>query len=182
MVLLKSLKIEMGKTATDFSLMGTDGKKYSLSDFVDSKALVLVFMCNHCPYVQAIWDRLTRLQEKFSDLQFVGINPNTANPEYTEETMSKMKEYYDKYSMNFPYLEDFDQSVARDYGAVCTPDIYVYDSERKLVYHGRIDDNWQDDSAVEKEELSEVLQALIDESELPKEQNPCIGCSIKWIE
>jgi len=87
MVLLKSLELEMGRKAPNFSLMGIDGETYTLSDFDQAKVLVIVFMCNHCPYVQAVWARLVRLQSDFDQVQFVGINPNTANPEYHEETM-----------------------------------------------------------------------------------------------
>jgi len=172
----------MGRKAPNFSLMGIDGETYTLSDFDQAKVLVIVFMCNHCPYVQAVWARLVRLQSDFDQVQFVGINPNTANPEYHEETMEKMGDYGKRYEMNFPYLEDRDQSVARVYGAVCTPDIYVYDSERKLVYHGRIDDNWQDEVAVTREELREVLAALVTGGDLPNLNYPSIGCSIKWVD
>lgn len=180
MVLLESLKLEMGRDALDFNLPATDGQNYALSDFSDAKVLVIVFMCNHCPYVQAIWDRLVALQDQFADkgVQFVGINPNL-NPKYEEETFDKMKEYFDRYNMNFPYLQDASQEVAREYQAECTPDLYVFNADRKLAYHGRIDDNWQDESAVTKNELAEALESILVGSELA-EQSPTIGCSIKW--
>lgn len=181
MVLLKSADLKLGDMAHEFSLIGTDGQKYSLESFVSAKALVIVFMCNHCPYVQAIWDRLVKLQAKFKEVQFVGINPNTANPEYDEETMDKMKEYFERYSMNFPYLEDPDQSVALCYGAVCTPDIFVYDSEQKLVYHGRLDDNWQDEAVVTSHDLALCLESLLSSNPVSEIQKPCMGCSIKWV-
>ncbi len=180
MVLLESLKLEMGTSVIDFDLPATDGKNYSLADFSDSKMLVVVFMCNHCPYVQAIWDRLVKLQDQFVDqgVQFVGINSNL-NPNYEEETFEKMKEYFDRYNMNFPYLQDASQDVVREYKAQCTPDIYVFNTDRKLAYHGRIDDNWQDESAVTKHELAKALEAIVDGGVL-EEQYPSIGCSIKW--
>ena len=180
MVLLESLKLEMGRDALDFNLPATDGQNYALSDFSDAKVLVIVFMCNHCPYVQAIWDRLVALQDQFADkgVQFVGINPNL-NPKYEEETFDKMKEYFDRYNMNFPYLQDASQEVAREYKAECTPDLYVFNADRKLAYHGRIDDNWQDESAVTKNELAEALESILVGSEVV-EQSPTIGCSIKW--
>ncbi len=182
MVLLESSKLEMGSDALDFSLPATDGKNYTLSDFTEAKVLVVVFICNHCPYVQAIWGRLVKLQSDFLDkgVQFVGINPNL-NPNYEEETFDKMKEYYASYNMNFPYLQDASQNVARAYKAKCTPDIYVYNADRKLAYHGRIDDNWQDESAVTKNELAEALDLIL-AAELVEEQHPSIGCSIKWRE
>ncbi len=183
MALLESLSLPMGSKVLDFKLEGTDGKKYSLEDFDQAKVLVLVFMCNHCPYVQAIWDRLVELQARFEErgVRFVGINPNTANPEYSEETMEKMQEHYQLYAMNFPYLEDKDQTVALKYQAQCTPDIYVYNSERKLSYHGRVDDNWKDAGAVEKEELADALEALLNGEAVDQLQRPAIGCSIKWV-
>ena len=93
--------------------------------------------------------------------------------------LEKMKEYFDRYSMNFPYLQDASQEVAREYRAECTPDIYVFNSDRKLAYHGRIDDNWQDESAVTQNELAEALETILNGAEFV-EQQPTIGCSIKW--
>jgi len=184
MVLLESKNVPLGSEAYPFELSATDGKTYSMEGFKDAQVLVVVFMCNHCPYVQAVWDRMVKLQADFMDkgVRFVGINPNF-HPDYPEETMEKMKDYYLKYSMNFPYLLDESQEVARKYGAECTPDIFVYNLERKLVYHGRIDDNWQDEASVTKEELREVLDTLV-AGDVPSEegQHPSIGCSIKWRE
>ena len=184
MALVESTKVPLGSEAPDFSLPGADGQTYSLNDFEDKKVLVVVFMCNHCPYVQAIWGRLVALQERFKgeDVQFVGINPNVANPEYEEETLEMMKQYAEDYKMNFPYLADEDQSVAKAYKAQCTPDIYVYDSGRNLAYHGRVDDNWKDESAVTSEELAGAIENLL-EGGIPDEaQNPSMGCSIKWVD
>ncbi len=183
MALVESQNLEMGREAEDFSLLGVDGKIYSLNDFSDAKVLVIVFMCNHCPYVQAVWERLVDLQTLYraSGVQFVGINPNSANVAYAEETLDKMKEYADKYGMNFPYLEDFDQKVAKAYLAECTPDIYVYDYERKLAYHGRLDDNWKDASAVESEELAAAITTLLEGERPSFAQKPSMGCSIKWL-
>ena len=183
MALVESQNLEMGRGAEDFSLLGVDGKIYSLDDFGEAKVLVIVFMCNHCPYVQAVWERLVNLQSLYraAGVQFVGINPNSENEAYAEETLEKMKEYADKYEMNFPYLEDGDQKVAKAYLAECTPDIYVYDDERKLAYHGRLDDNWKDASAVSREDLAEAITALLEGERPSLEQKPSMGCSIKWL-
>lgn len=181
MTLLESEQIALKSVALDFKLMGVDDWEYSLADFADKKVLVIVFMCNHCPYVQAIWSRLCDLQEMFKEqsVQFVGINPNK-HPDYPEETLEKMKEYYDQYNMNFPYLIDESQEVARKYGAVCTPDIFVYDKDRRLGYHGRVDDSWRDEKQVSQHELKMAIEALLS-GEMPSEnQNPSMGCSIKW--
>ena len=182
MTLLESLHLPLGASAQDFSLQGIDGQTYSLNSFGDKKVLVLIFMCNHCPYVQPLWGRWNALQARFErGVQLVGINPNTANVEYEDETMEQMKEYAEKFEMNFPYLEDVDQSVAKAYQAQCTPDIYVFDEERKLAYHGRVDDNYRDPDAVTREELAEALEALLAGEELSTGQKPSMGCSIKWV-
>ncbi|MBT4916860.1 thioredoxin family protein [Candidatus Peregrinibacteria bacterium] len=183
MVLLESINVPLGTSAPDFSLKNVDGEQYSLGNFADKKALVVVFMCNHCPYVQAIWPRLVSLQEQFLDkeVQFVGINPNL-NPDYDEETFEKMQEYYGEYSMNFPYLQDDTQEVARAYDAQCTPDIYVFDEDLKLAYHGRVDDNWKDEGSVTKQELAEAIEAIVGGEDPSAEQRPAMGCSIKWRE
>ncbi len=182
MVLLESIKIEMGEPAKNFSLKGVDDKIYSLESFKDARVLVVVFMCNHCPYVQAVWSRLVELQEKFKNqsVQFVGINANAANPDYEEDSFENMKKYYQRYKMNFPYLIDEMQNVAREYKAQCTPDIFVYDNERRLVYHGRIDDNWKDLSKVTKQELATEIEALLSGGKSSEVQYPTMGCSIKW--
>ena len=128
MALTYSQTINFGAAAPDFSLPGIDGKTYSLTSFKNAKILVVIFMCNHCPYVQACWDRLIALQKKFGPrgVQLIGINSNDA-AEYPDDSFEKMKEYAAARSQNFPYLRDESQSVARAYGAVCTPDIFVYE-------------------------------------------------------
>ncbi|MBU1151394.1 thioredoxin family protein [Patescibacteria group bacterium] len=183
MVLMESLNLPLMSDAPDFELEGIDGKTYSLADFEGAKVLVVVFMCNHCPYVQAVWDRLVDLQKKFKDkgVRFVGINPNF-HPDYPQETMEKMKEYADRYKMNFPYLLDESQNIARAYRAQCTPDIFVYDQKKKLAYHGRIDDNWQDPGRVSGHDLAEAIVALFNAQSPSGQQYPCMGCSIKWRE
>ncbi len=180
-MLLESTQVPLGTPAEPFSLMGTDDKEYTLEEFKGAKALVIVFMCNHCPYVQALWSRLVELQEKYKDqgVQFVGINPNY-NPDYPEDSFEKMKEYYKEYGMNFPYLQDLTQEVARAFKAQCTPDIFVYDAEQKLAYHGRVDDNWKDEGAATKYELDAALEALVKGEKPSEEQKPSMGCSIKW--
>jgi thiol-disulfide isomerase/thioredoxin len=188
MALLESALVPLGSAAHDFSLRGFEadgeGQTYTLENFADAKVLVLVFMCNHCPYVQAIWDKLVMLQEKYEDegVQFVGINPNTANPDYHDETFEDMQEYADEYMMNFPYLDDAEQKVAREYDAQCTPDIYVYDQDRKLAYHGRVDDSGMSGEAAKSFELDDALGALVKAEKPADEQHVCMGCSIKWVD
>lgn len=181
MSLTYSKSIPFGEKAPDFSLPGIDGTTYTLDSFKDKKILVIVFMCNHCPYVQASWDRLISLQHEFGPrgVEFIGINSND-DTEYPEDSFKMMKEYAKGKTHNFPYLRDASQAVAHAYGATCTPDIFVYDEARELVYHGRIDDNWQEPHKVTKRELALALEALLRDEKLNQDQKPSMGCSIKW--
>lgn len=169
MSLTYSKSIPFGEKAKDFFLPCVDSKTYSLADFKDKKALVIVFMCNHCPYVQARWDRLIALQKDFGprDVQLIGINSNDAE-DYPEDGFEKMKDYAREKGQNFPYLCDESQEVAKKYGAMCTPDIFVYNAKRELAYHGRIDN------------LKDALEAILAGEKPSKDQLPSMGCSIKW--
>lgn len=171
----------MGSDIIDFSLPATDGKTYSPSDFADAKAMVIIFMCNHCPYVKAIINRLIALQSDYAEkgVQIIGINANDAEG-YPEDDFDHMKQWAQEAGINFTYLRNETQEVARAYQAQCTPDIYVFNQERKLAYHGRLDDNWQDESAVEKHDLRGALDALLAEKPIAEPQHPSMGCSIKW--
>ncbi len=178
MILTEGVKGLENTSARDFNLPGTDGKNYSLADFSEAKVLVVVFMCNHCPYVLAVLERLNKLAEDFREkgVQFVGINSNDST-DYPDDSFEKMKEL----AINFTYLHDEDQLTATKYHAVCTPDIFVYNEKRELKYHGRIDDNWQEPEKITKEELKEALKKILSGEEIPREEQiPCMGCSIKW--
>jgi peroxiredoxin len=182
MSLMESLKLELGANAEDFILTGIDEKKYSPFDYRGKNILVVAFICNHCPYAQAIWPRLVELQTRYHDrgVRFLGINPNVNNPDYEEEMVEKLKLYAKRFKMNFPYLIDDTQEVAKKYRAQCTPDIYVFDREGKLAYHGRVDDNWQDAAKVTRHDLDEALAALAEGKKPVAVQYPSVGCSIKW--
>lgn len=181
MALTYSQTIPFGAPSPDFSLPGTDGQTYTLDSFKDARVLVVIFMCNHCPYVQACWERLIGLQKEFGPrgVQLVGINSNDAS-KYPDDSFDAMKTEATRRGHNFPYLCDESQSVARSYNAVCTPDIFVYDQNRRLAYHGRIDDNWQEPAKVTRRELADALEALIEGKKPSQEQKPSMGCSIKW--
>jgi len=183
MTLLESLKIPINTPIIDFNLPAVDEKTYSSSDFGDKKILVIIFMCNHCPYVHAIIDRLINIQAEYAEkeVQLIGINANDAD-NYPEDSFPAMQEWATEKGINFVYLHDEDQSIAKAYKAQCTPDIYVYNQDRHLVYHGRIDDNWQDESSVTKHELREALDAILEDRPITEKQLPTIGCSIKWKE
>lgn len=171
----------IGSDIIDFSLKGIDDKFYSPDNFSDKDILVIIFICNHCPYVKAVIERIVSLQQKYKGrkVQFIGINPNDP-VSYPEDSFGNMKHFAEEYKINFPYLTDETQEVAKKYGAVCTPDIYVYDEQRKLRYRGRIDDNWKDETKVISRDLDKAIDTLLQGKEIDFEQIPSIGCSIKW--
>ena len=151
MALMYSTTVPLGSDAIDFALPGTDGKIYSLDRFKEAKVLVIVFTCNHCPYAQAIWPRLVEFQARVAGrgVRLVGINPNDAQ-NYPEDHPNEMKKKVKEWGINFPYLFDESQQTAHAYDAQCTPDIYVYDAQSKLRYHGQLDDNWQEPAKVKR--------------------------------
>ena len=181
MALLHSEKIKLGTPAPDFSLPGVDGKPYALSDFKDKKALVILFICNHCPYVQAVEERILQLHRDYAakGVQLAAICSNDST-DYPDDSPENLKKRWKEKNYGFPYLVDEAQDAARAFGAVCTPDIYVYDQDRRLAYHGRIDDNWQEPSKVARRELREALDALLKGSKPAENQQSSMGCSIKW--
>ncbi len=183
MALLESLPLHLGKNIIPFSLPATDGKGYGPLDFEDKKVLVVIFMCNHCPYIKATIDRMIAIQADYAEkgVQLLGINANDAD-DYPEDSFEAMQAWVEEKGVNFPYLRDDSQHVARAYQAQCTPDIYVFDENRKLAYHGRIDDNWKDPAAVTKQDLREALDALLAGEKVSEDQKPSMGCSIKWKE
>ena len=180
MALLHSEKIKLGSKASFFDLPSVDGRSYSLSDF-QNKILVLMFICNHCPYVKAIEDRILQLVRDFAKwgIAFVGISSNDFM-KYPDDSPASLKTRWLEKKYGFPYLIDEDQSVARAYGAVCTPDLFVYNSKHELAYHGRLDDNWQEPSKVTKSDLRLALEALLKGSSPDPAQISSMGCSIKW--
>ncbi|MBT5470830.1 MAG: thioredoxin family protein [Nitrospina sp.] len=181
MALLHSMMVPLGTAAIDFNLPGVDGKTYSLGSFSEDRVLVIIFMCNHCPYVKAVMQRLIELQEEglSKGVRFVGINCNDAE-KYPDDSFESMKSVANEWRMNFPYLFDESQTVARKYDAVCTPDIYVYGSERKLLYRGRIDDNWGNQEQVTQRDLKKAIECILTNQDISMEQIPSMGCSIKW--
>lgn len=172
--------LKTGSKAPPFALKGTDGETYSLDRFGRSNILLVVFICNHCPYVKARIGDIVKLQSEFNrtDLQVVGINSN--DPEYDEEGFENMKKFFEQYQLNFPYLIDETQDVARKYGAVCTPDPYLFDPNRQLVYHGRLNDAVEPDSIVRTSIMENNIKTLLQGGKIENGFDPSIGCSIKW--
>jgi thiol-disulfide isomerase/thioredoxin len=172
---------ELDSNCPDFSLKSVDGKSYSRKDFANAKATVILFICNHCPYVKAIEDRMIALAHEYSrkGVVFVGVCSNDAADHPDDRPEELFKRWKAKH-YDFPYLVDIDQTMARDFGAVCTPDIYVYDSKHKLSYRGRLDDSWRDPAHVQRQELREALDRILQNLPVTGTQNPSMGCSIKW--
>jgi peroxiredoxin len=171
----------LGTTAPPFSLPGVDGETWSLTSFADAELLVVVFTCNHCPYAMASEDRLIEIQNDYRDrgVRLVAINPNDADS-YPADSFEKMKQRAAEKGFNFPYLRDESQEVARVYDAACTPDIFVFDRDRELIYNGRIDDNWQHPDKVRQKDLRAVLDAALQGKAVDFQHVPSMGCSIKW--
>jgi peroxiredoxin len=175
---LSAQTLQPGQKAPNFNLKGVDGKAYSLEDLY-AKATLIVFMCNHCPYVHARLDDVIALQEKFKgNLQVVGINSN--DPNYEGEGFENMVRFAKERSMNFPYLFDETQNVARAFGAVCTPDPFLLDSEKKLVFHGRINDAMEPEQKPRTPVMEINVKKLLNGEKIEKTFDPSIGCSIKW--
>lgn len=183
MALLKSLDIPLGTSMPSFSLKDPYGKVYNSDELMGKKGLLVIFTCNHCPYAIAVWPRVVKLAQFAEEMGIntVAINPNAPNPDYPEDSPEKMKEKIKELGIDFPYLIDETQEVAKSFKAQCTPDIYLFDKNGKLFYHGRIDDNWQDENAVKKEDLKEAIIALSKGKKPPHPQYPSMGCSIKWL-
>jgi peroxiredoxin len=190
MALLESdSDLDAGDLAPEFELPGTDGETYTLEDFATSRALLVVFTCNHCPYAQAKFDRLNRLAAEYDGVSVVGINPNDAE-EYPEDAMERMRELVEDGTIQYDaYLRDERQEVAREYGAVCTPDPFLFRNEGtaedpsfRLVYHGRLDDAQDPDAEADRVEISEAIEALLADEPVDLEWRPSRGCSIKWTE
>jgi peroxiredoxin len=173
-------KLKKGDPAPEFELKGVDGKKHCMKEF-RGKITLVVFMCNHCPYVQPKFSYLNELQEKFKgNVKVIGINSNS--PEIVEEdSFEKMKEYAKKNAFKFLYLIDETQETAKSFGAVCTPDPFLFNEKHELVYHGRLDDaHMQEHTKAKTKEIEEAIEQLIQKKEVSVEEKPSMGCSIKW--
>jgi thiol-disulfide isomerase/thioredoxin len=181
MALLESVKIPLGTRMTAFELKDAFGKSYKADESFGERGLLVVFTCNHCPYALAVWPRVIRLAQYGRGMRVncVAINPNI-NPEFPDDAPDKMILKIKELGIDFPYLVDETQQVADAFRAQCTPDIYLFDKNKALVYHGRIDDNWKDENAVTREELKEAMNNMAAGRPVASKQFPSMGCSIKW--
>lgn len=173
--------LRLGDPAPDFSLPGTDGRTWTTADAAGPKGLVVAIICNHCPYVQAVVERIVRDARALRELGvgFVAISSNDAAT-YPEDSFDNMKRFAQRHGFDFPYLYDESQAVARAYDAVCTPDFYGFDGERRLRYHGRLDASGRQPAPADtKRELLDAMKAVVEGRE-PQAQTHSVGCSIKW--
>jgi peroxiredoxin len=169
--------------AIDFALPGVDGKTWSLADCAGEKGLLVMFICNHCPYVQSIRERIVRdtRELKALGLNTVAIMSNDPT-DYEEDSFENMQAVAKEFDFPFPYLIDETQEVAKNYGAVCTPDFFGYNADLKLQYRGRLDESRKEAVDGAKRDLFEAMKQVAQTGHGPKEQVPSMGCSIKWKE
>ncbi len=182
MVATASQMLPLGTLAEDFSLPDCEGKIVSLSDFKDVPALLIIFMCNHCPYVIHVIDTLVELIKEYQakGVAVVGISSNDII-QYPDDSPKLMAEFAREHDFCFPYLYDESQEVAKTYRAACTPDFFVFDSEHALAYRGQMDDSRPgSDVPVTGDDLRAALDAILKGKNPSTEQKPSMGCNIKW--
>ncbi|MDO9103794.1 MAG: thioredoxin family protein [Methylovulum sp.] len=182
MVLLETPICDFGKRAPDFELPGVDGRTWSLQQCMGEKGLLVMFICNHCPYVQAVHERILRdtLELKHLGIESVAIMSNDTL-EYPADSFENMKLAAERHHYSFPYLLDDTQAVAKAYGAVCTPEFFGYNAGFELQYRGRLDASRKETAPADaRRELFEAMKQIAATGVGPQEQQPSIGCSIKW--
>ena len=174
------MSLALSERAPSFSLPGVDGQQHSLDDYASSELLVLIQSCNHCPYVLAWEGRMIAIQRDYADrgVSVAAVNSNDAS-RYAADSFEEMGTRARREGFTFDYLHDEDQSLARALGADRTPEVFVFDRDRRLVYHGAIDDN-RDETAVTRHYLRDALDALLGGGEPPVGETPPVGCTVKW--
>jgi len=173
--------MQLNDQAILFSLPGTDNQQYAFSDYADKAAVAVIFSCNHCPYVLAWEDRMIQIQADYAGqgVQLVLINANDA-AKYPTDGFPNMQAHAAQKSFNFPYLHDETQEVATAYGATRTPEVFLFDGDGTLKYHGTIDDNYENPSAVRSQYFRDALDAVLAGSVPAVGSTPPVGCTIKW--
>ena len=175
------ISLKTGDIAPEFHLKGIDDKMHSLNDY-SKKGLLIIFMCNHCPFVKAKIEAIKEIHNKFKDdISIVGINSNDS-VKYPDDNFDSMKNVANEKGLEIDYLVDETQNTAKKYGAVCTPDPFLFDSEKKLVFHGRIDDAMNPEAEVTEKVMIINIKKFLNGEKIEKDFDPSIGCSIKWKE
>ena len=173
---------DFGKLAPDFKLLGVDGRRWTLADCRGEKAMLVMFLCNHCPYVKASIDRIVAVCNELMPLgmKAVAIMPNDVE-NYPDDSFENMQRFAAAHQFPFPYLYDETQKTARAYGAVCTPDFFGYNAKLELQYRGRLDESRPSLPKPDaRRELFEAMQQIIETGQGPREQFASVGCSVKW--
>jgi len=184
MVSLETPVCDFGKPAIDFSLPGTDGMTWTLEKCRGEKGLLVMFICNHCPYVKAVRERIVRDATELLDYGINSVAIMSNDPtDYPEDSFDNMKRIAQEFRFPFPYLLDETQQVAKAYGAVCTPDFFGYNADLKLQYRGRLDESRKQAAAPDvRRDLFEAMKQVAETGKGPREQIPSMGCSIKWMQ
>ncbi len=174
-------QLKMGDRCPDFNLKSVDNKYYSPASFRDKKIIVVIFSCNHCPYVQAYEDRIKEIQTDYASrgVKILAVNSNDET-RYEDDSFEGMIERARTKVFNFPYLRDEEQTAAKSFGATHTPEVFVFDEKRLLVYHGKIDDNWREEQKVKSRYLREAIDEILEGMEVSVPETFSIGCTIKW--
>lgn len=181
MAATQSTMLELGTAAPDFRLPGFDGQATALDDFRDARGLVVAFICSHCPFVKHIRDEFARFAREYQPkgIAVVAINSNDIQA-YPADGPAGMSAEASSAGYTFPYLLDESQTVAKAYRAACTPDLFLFDAQRKLVYRGQFDDSRPGKGSPTGADLRAASDALLNGTGMPKDQKPSIGCNIKW--
>jgi peroxiredoxin len=181
MVSLETPVCNFGWNAPDFDLPGTDGRRYSASEARGPNGLLVMFICNHCPYVKAVRERLVRDCRELREHGIGSIGIMSNDPaDYPEDSFEQMKRVAEQFRFSFPYVLDETQDVARAYGAVCTPDFFGFNRGLELQYRGRLDASRTETAAEARRDLFEAMLHVASSGQGPRDQIPSMGCSIKW--
>ena len=181
---VESTMLPLGTKMPSFNLLGIDGEMYTNEIFDGKKGSLVMFICNHCPFVKHVNEEIVNLSNEImgNDIGVIGINSNDSTQEkYAEDSIDKMREYANNLGYNFPYVVDEDQSVAKNFTAQCTPDFFLFDSDQNLVYRCQLDGSRPgNDVPTNGESLRSAIQALLNNEDPVSEQLPSMGCNIKW--
>ena len=181
---VESTMLPLGTEMPKFNLLGIDGEMHTSDMFDGKKGSLVMFICNHCPFVKHVNEEIVNLSNEImgNDIGVIGINSNDSSQEkYAEDSIDKMREYAENLGYNFPYVVDEDQSVAKNFTAQCTPDFFLFDSDRNLIYRGQLDGSRPgNDIPTNGESLRSAIQALLNNEDPISDQLPSMGCNIKW--
>lgn len=178
---MESTKFLIGSKIPNFDLEDVQGNSYNINSFENFKLLIIIFTCNHCPYAQAYEERIKQIKSDYEDkgVAVVAISSND-EIQYPEDSFEEMKKRAKEKKFNFPYLQDRTQEIAKAFDATHTPEIFLFNADRQLAFHGKIDDNWKDENAVQSKYLRNAIEELLEGKQVSVTETFTIGCTIKW--